>query len=179
MTSTTSSTSEAPSTIRVRDSAKVIEFQGRLVGEISTETPREPRWLEIQLFKVDDGRYVVHLIGRSVVYHGHMSSCNRGIPRRVLDIPSDAEPCRDCRPVRYDLNDLLSEEAEALVDMESDRHTAYVCADGEEVLNRLRVPNRRHPEELGVLSAPAQRLINLVAPLDDGIASVVTTVERL
>jgi hypothetical protein len=162
-------------TIQVQDASRVLEFHGHLLSEISTETHDGPRWLEMDLYKVDDGRYVLHLVGRSVVYHTHRSSCNRGIPRHITDTdwPADAEPCKVCSP---DYWRGIGPEAE--FDLEMDRHTSYVCATADDVVTQLR-ESSRHQRSPSTLSAPAQRLLDAAALIDSDIAKSITVVEKI
>lgn len=164
--------------IRVKDASRTLEFKGELLGEISTETPDEPRWLEIELYRVTDGtnRYVLHLVGRSVVYHQYKGSCNRGVPASISEFPRDAEPCDKCHPPEWaDLPD------DVKFDLEIDRHTTHVCDSPTDVVDHLKVPNRngRNKTSVGTLSGPAQRLLDIIAPIDPDIAAVTSTVERL
>ncbi len=172
MTATAPEGAETP-IIRV-PGAPGLEFPGRLLGEVSTQIRDQPRWLEISLYKVADGtgRYVLHLCGASVVYHKHNGTCNTGVPTSAAKMPLDAEACKVCRP-----GPVI--EALAVWDLEQDRYTTYKCKNAEEVIGRLRKPrNRKHDDE-GTLSAPAQRLLDLVAPQDAGIAEILEAVERL
>ncbi len=156
-----------------------LEFPGFLLGEVSTQIRDNPRWLEISLYKVSDGtgRYVLHLCGASVVYHKHNSPCNTGVPTSAVKMPLDAEPCKVCQPGMVpEAGDLIRL---GVWDLEQDRYTTYKCRSAEEVIDTLRKPrNRKYPDG-GTLSAPAQRLLDLVAPKDAGIAQIMQAVERL
>lgn len=179
------------------------EFPGYLLGGVSTQIRDQPRWLEISLYKVTDGtgRYVLHMCGASVVYHKHNGPCNTGVPTSARDMPLDAEPCKICRPgiipeeqptsifsaaeefffenLDTDGEDSLL-RADDLWDLEQDRYTTYVCKNAEDVVDRLRKPrNSKKQEEGGTLSAPAQRLLDLVAPKDQDIARVVRGVRKI
>lgn len=51
-----------------RDDDTDIQFSGALVASVSSRLPNGPRsirWTEIALYRVDDGRYVVHEIGHT------------------------------------------------------------------------------------------------------------------
>ncbi len=174
-------------TIRVQDAGRTLEFPGYLLGEVSTQIRNQPRWLEISLYKVMDGtgRYILHLCGASVVYHKHNGPCNTGVPTTAEDMPLDAEPCKICHPER--IPDVESdveyedwdETEDPLWDLEQDRYTTYRCKNASEVVERLRKPRNRKNDDGGTLSAPAQRLLDLVSPLDESIAEIVHTVERI
>lgn len=126
---------------RVMNHLEVIEFDGERVATASTERQDDPRWTEIEIFRTDGGRYVVHRVGRSVVYHVADGPCNFGIGTRGADLPPDAEPCRpsnkrqgrSCRPPAQDDPAF---DPDATYEMELDLHSADVCAP-EEVPRKL------------------------------------------
>jgi hypothetical protein len=161
--------------LHVPGSGVVFIFEGEIIGEpVSTEIPSQPRWLELELYRVTDGtgRYVLHTVGRSVVYHSRGSSCNRGVPKRASDlfkeIP-DAEPCRKCHPNRN----------ASVYEMEIDKHTTYECTSAADVLTKLKESSRRHPDDPDQLSAPALRLLEMVSQRDEAIARAATVEVRL
>jgi hypothetical protein len=184
---------DAARKVLIRGSLGKLVFYGVPLAEVSTETPRRPRWIEMELYRDwtardDEGRplqpvgpaeaaqgYVLHVTGRSVVYHVHESgSCKTGIPVPARRLPGDAEPCEVCRPPA------LAALADGdLVDTEEDRHAAHLCPDTDTVLTRLRDP--RSPARTGPewLSAPAQRLLQLAAAADEGIADATEVVQWL
>jgi hypothetical protein len=94
--------SPAAKKFRVNDQLRVLEFEGALIGEASTETTSSPRWTEIRIYKTVGGNYVVERVGVSLVYHRSDASCASGVSRPVGDvIDNDArelEPCEHCEP---------------------------------------------------------------------------------
>jgi hypothetical protein len=166
--------------VRVPDAGKSLEFHGSLLGQVSTQIRNQPRWLEISLYKVLDGtgRYVLHLCGASVVYHRHNGTCNTGVPTAADHMPLDGEPCRICQPVPVP-EDPGSAVLGGLWDLETDRHTTFVCMSAEEVIEKLRKPRNQKHVDGGTLSAPAQRLLDLVAPRDDNFARIRQAVQRI
>jgi hypothetical protein len=76
---------------------KLREFEGTHIASASTESD-SPRWTTMDLYKTGDGRYVLHTIGHSVIFHGMGSPCNSGTQTEPLALPMDAEPCAKCRP---------------------------------------------------------------------------------
>lgn len=166
------------------------DVYGIRLSHVSTETAAAPRWLEMTLYREwdvkrdgndhpvmdDDGTaavpvsplgYVLHLVGRSVVYHDTGSDCNTGVTTAAVDLPGDAEPCATCGPPPLEeLGDL------ALVDLEEDRHTTHRLDTADGVLMQLA---RQKPGQpfTGRLSAPAQRLIQNAARLDDALRETV------
>jgi len=153
---------------RVQDVDRVIEFEGTLITNITTEVPESPRWLELELYRLTDGtdRYVLHVVGRSVVYHVHDGACNTGVAVDPQDLPEDSEPCFKCKPFAGD----------GTVDLESDRHTVHVCDTASDVVDKLRLPRGGAS---GSFSAPSRRLLDHAAMSDDGIRAAISPVQRL
>lgn len=147
------------SLFRLRDVARTVEFYGIELARVSTETSSQPRWTTMELYRTDDGRYVLSVVGHSVVYHVHESSCNSGVETPVSDVPPDAEPCPRCRPqpVDYLVDDTTT------VDMEEDYPTVSVCSSTADVITRLRA---RRNGSVGPLSRPAMRLLKTAATID-------------
>lgn len=162
--------------IRVRDSARTLEFWGVEIAEVSTEKSSLPRWTEMRLYRVTDGtgRYVLNIIGRSVVYHRTNDVCNAGIPVTADNLPDDAEPCAKCKPV--DLDDLVDDDT---VDFEEDRYTVHVVDGPDAVIGKLRNPRTATESRLGAISGPGQRLLAIASANDPDMHHAVTTVERL
>lgn len=160
------------SLIRVLDVDHVLEFQGELVADVTTEVPHQSRWTEMELYRLTDGtgRYVVHIVGRSVLYHVHDGECNSGSATDAAELPDDAEPCSTCKPNR----DLVDGE---ILDFEVDRHSAYVCGSAAEALGQLRSTGAR--AAVRPFSAPALRLINSARQKDDAIEAIMSAVERI
>jgi len=147
-----------PTLYRLRDVARTVEFYGTRLAHVSTETSSQPRWTTMELYRTDDGRYVLSVVGHSVVYHVHDSVCNSGVPTHVSDFPPDVESCARCRPP--DIDELNSS---ALLDLEEDYPTVSVCQTTDDVISRLRA---RRNGSIGPLSRPAMRLLKTAATVD-------------
>lgn len=164
----------AVETIRVRDAAQIIEFDGFMLSNVSTETSAIPRWTEMELYRTEDGRYVLCIIGRSVVYHRHDGPCNSGVPTPIAelsdDLMEDLEPCRRCNPP--DVEELARVST---IDLEEDRHAAHVADRAADVISKLRDPK----SSSGSISGPGQRLLAMASKVDDGIRSAATQVNRI
>lgn len=167
----------AISTHRVQDAARYLEFDGVLLSDVSTEQDTVPRWTEMSLYRTVDGRYVLRVIGRSVVYHVHDGRCNSGIPISVDDIDDDLldelEPCVKCNP------EPLEEFTGLMVSLEEDRHTVHVCATADDVVAKLRNPKATGSRGTGMISGPGQRLLAIAASADEGVRNAVTVVDRI
>lgn len=108
---------------RVNDQYGVLEFEGDLIGEASTESDRSPRWTEIKIYRTTGGNYVVSRVGVSLVYHAMEAPCASGLPRLARDLVENdtrqLEPCEICQP--QDLDDMTPGTR---VRVETDRHSA-------------------------------------------------------
>lgn len=172
-------------TIRVRDVTRVVEFEGRLLAEVSTTTPVSVRWTEMALYKTRAGRYVLSIVGCSDVYHRHDSPCNSGVPTRAYQVPEDAKPCGVCTPPKpyegeQDRQRGTTVTDSTMFDVEEDRPTVYVCDTPKSVMERLRDPRGVQKwQTQPPMSGPAHRLVTAAADHDAGIMAEITTVERL
>jgi hypothetical protein len=191
-----------PGIIHIQDAAQVYEIMGVLVDAVSTEVPYKPQWLEISLYRCHDnsGRYVLHFVGRSVLYHAPGSQCNTGVPTAVSDttFPPDAEPCRRCKPPK--ISQLSSGELQnAIFELEMDRHKVEVAdgrtgepaantsltedqlwdASAKIVLQLLHDSWQQRPSSTATLSAPAQRLVDIAANHDPHVAAAIKRVIKL
>jgi hypothetical protein len=114
---------------RVHDQFNVLEFEGMLIGEATTETKDAPRWTEIRIYKTTGGNYIVERVGVSLVYHRVDATCASGLGRVVGDlIENDArelEPCDRCNPGDIYRGDLT---LDTRVRVETDRHSASAVA---------------------------------------------------
>lgn len=146
-------------------------FAGRLLASASTETPTSPRWIELDLYEIEDGprtgQFVLHRVGCSVIYHRADSECNTGSPMRLGDLDEDAEPCPTCRPPLPG-----SADENTTIQREDDMVTTRVCADGQEVVSHLRFPS-------GGYSKPAQRLLTLAKAASPVLAQQLRAVHQL
>lgn len=170
-------------TIRVRHVDELLEFPGELVTDSSSDDRTQPRWTDLTLYRVTDGsgRYVLQVVGRSVVYHA-VNGCERGVHVNLADLADryldDAcedpvpEPCPECKPI--DIEADLSEvpTADLTVKLEVDRYSAYECRGVPELLKRLRLAN-------GKYSMPALLLLDRAKRVDPAIADALSQVRRL
>ncbi len=136
-----------------------IIFTGTRIAHSTTETALSLRWIEIDIYRTVGGRYVIHRIGVSLVYHAHNGSCkDTGVAMQYSDLKSDAEPCVLCKPP-------MEADPELIVDSETDRHTAVVC-EGFQVQDNLMVrPQNGAP----FLSSPARKALDQAVAADPKI----------
>jgi hypothetical protein len=54
-------------TTKVWNRAQEITFVGELLADGSSQRPHKQRWYEVEIWKTDDGKYVIHKIGATEV----------------------------------------------------------------------------------------------------------------
>jgi len=148
--------------IKVKDGARTLQFTGKLLGKSSSFKRDSTRWIEFELYKTENGSYVLSRIGVSITYHG--AACHLvaryGLQEvHVDDLKQAAIPCQLCSP---------SHEAE-LVFPEKDRYWAQVSEDAGAVLEAL---YKNDSSGARYLTNVAQRLLEDAAKLDKNIESV-------
>ena len=82
---------------RLHDGTRVIKFSGSILGQASSGDEDSLRWSEFTLYKTQSGKYILHRVGKSRVYH--TTWCHRGLestPREA--ITDDWVPCDKCKP---------------------------------------------------------------------------------
>jgi hypothetical protein len=77
-----------------------VKFSGHsLTGEKSTRGEDRPRWVTMEIYKRDDGGYVLYRVGQSLIYHRTGMSCTKsGVSVMWEELPDDAMPCQRCNP---------------------------------------------------------------------------------
>lgn len=148
--------------IEVKDGARTLQFNGKLLGKSSSWRRGSTRWIEFELYRTESGSYILSRVGVSLVYHG--ASCSL-VKRYGLnevsfeELSKEALPCEECSP---------TQEAE-LVFPEKNRHWAQVSEEPIAVLDAL-----YKFDEGGAryLTNVAQRLLEDASKADDKIASI-------
>lgn len=150
----------------VKGQVKPVRFTGTRLAEETTETESSLRWLELELYRVDEGakqgQYLLHRVGQSVVFH-KPHTCGYGVPTTWDKVPDDAEPCAVCQPVEPFLS---SENAQYEVWLESPRHKVIVCPEASDV-ERALLMKRRDGSQF--LSTPASNLLTKAQEHDSGL----------
>jgi hypothetical protein len=150
--------------IQVKDGSRTLQFNGRLLGKSSSYKRGSLRWIEFELYKTENGSYVLSRVGVSVIYHG--AAC--GLVRRYglnevlvseLDKKEEMIPCEACNP------SFVTE----VVFPEKNRYWAQVSEDPNAVLEALYKYDNGGAR---YLTNVAQRLLEDAAALDKGIESV-------
>jgi hypothetical protein len=140
----------------VEGQIKPVRFTGTKLAEETTETQSSLRWLELELYRVDDGpksgQYLLHRVGQSVVFH-KPNSCGYGVPTVWEKVPADAEPCSVCQPSEPFLSE---EDTEYEVWLESPRHKVIICPTPDDLERALLM---RRKDGTQFLSTPASNLL--------------------
>lgn len=182
-------------TIKVRDRIGPLAFQGQMIADVSwtyeeAAESGNDRWTNITLYRVHEGttpyKYVIQVIGRSVIYHLADGPCGKGVRMKVglLSAASDQErydalrPCgvRGCNPL--DLEDLSPDDTVAV---EVDRPTLHKCADADQVVRVLYAAgppshNGGEPKDFSWLN---MRLLTAASSVDPDIEAALTGVRQL
>ena len=148
--------------IEVKDGSRTLQFNGKLLGKSSSWRRGSNRWIEFELYKTENGSYVLSRVGVSVIYHG--AACHLvkryGLQEVSVDeLRNDVVPCDDCRP---------SFTAE-VVFPEKNRYWAQVSEDPNAVLEALYKYDNGGAR---YLTHVAQRLLEDASNLDKGIETV-------
>lgn len=137
---------------------ETLEFWGRFVDDVDTDSGDRARWAELRLYRIidtnpahddswpyDDGFkgtfgeqiWLLYTVGHSVAYHD-LYGCNKGVVMKVADFPdraesvNDLEPCPDCRPP-----DWRSTDSEAELRLEITWYTYTPCPTAARLIESL------------------------------------------
>jgi hypothetical protein len=147
--------------IQVKDGDRTLQFNGKLLGKSSSWRRDSLRWIEFELYKTENGSYVLSRVGVSVVYHA--GACHlvkrynlTEIPVGNINNPRDLVPCEVCSPSL----------AAGVIFPEKDRNWAQVSDDPNAVLEAL---YKYDDSGARYLTHVAQRLMADASKLDKAI----------
>jgi hypothetical protein len=148
--------------IEVKDGSRTLQFNGKLLGKSSSWRRGSTRWIEFELYKTENGSYVLSRVGVSVIYHG--AACHLvkryGLQElSVEELRDDVVPCEECRP----------SFSAGIVFPEKNRYWAQVSDDPGAVLDALYKYDNGGAR---YLTNVAQRLLEESANVDKGIESI-------
>jgi hypothetical protein len=146
----------------IRDGARILQFNGRKLGESSSWRRGSTRWIEFSLYKTENGSYILSRVGVSLVYHG--AACRLAVQYKLKGEPTDslstdAVACQECVP-----NLSLP-----LVFPETHRYWAQVSEEAEAVLEAL---YKYDDGGARYLTRVAERLLENAATVDPDVARV-------
>jgi hypothetical protein len=167
--------------IVVRDRLGPLEFVGETVADLSWSYDeayerKHPRWTDISLHKVDNSEwaYVIHIVGRSMLYHVSKSDCRSGVNTQVGILRRDDEryqnllQCSRCKP--KDLEDL---DDTAIVAVEEDLHNLERFRSAEGVVEYI---YKRSEQQQSGLS---MKLLQTASRLDENIGEAMMKMRQL
>lgn len=149
--------------IEVKDGTRILKFNGKLLGKSSSWRRGSNRWIEFELYKTDNGSYVLSRVGVSVIYHA--GACHLvkryGLQEQLTEetLSTDVVPCDECRP------SLMAE----VIFPEKNRYWAQVSEDPNSVLEALYKYDNGGAR---YLTHVAQRLLEQASETDKAIESV-------
>lgn len=150
----------------VKDGSRTLQFNGKLLGRSSSHRNGSLRWIEFELYKTENGSYVLSRTGVSVVYHA--ASCHlvkryglTEVPVGDLTSPRELVPCDICNPSL----------SAAVIFPEKNRDWAQVSDDAGAVLEAL---YKYDDSGARYLTHVAQRLMAEAALVDKDIQEAYT-----
>lgn len=120
---------------RIKDGARAVEFDGEKLAESTSDDGKAQRWTDLTLYRTNSGLFVIHRVGRSVVYHAQDSRCTRQAQptlASLLTADPDYIACRKCNPP-----DIYSAPQNVTVLVEQDRHAAIISETARGVVDVL------------------------------------------
>lgn len=144
--------------IEIQNGPRVLQFEGREIGESSSGNGINPRWIEFKLYLTDGGNYIISRVGVSLVFHS--ASCDKVTKYNLTecsvdDLYLDAVACEECQPT---LN-------APVVFPEKDRWWAKVCDNAESVVESL----HKREGDTQYLTRVAERLLTAASRNDPNI----------
>lgn len=151
---------------QVRDSSRILQFEGVQLGHATSERRGAHRWVEFTLYRTQARAYVLSRVGQTLLYHA--PHCLVVARNGLASIPASTltaghVPCPECRPTL---------DAYVTVCPESARHWAMVSETPEGVLEAL---YRFDDSGVRYLTTVAQRLLEQASEADSEIGSVYRT----
>lgn len=146
----------------VKDGQRLLQFNGKRLAESSSWRDGSTRWIEFQLYKTENGSYILSRVGASTVFHG--AACPlveryKLVEAEYSSLSNYAVPCLECQP---------TEEA-SLVFPEKYRYWAQVSEEPAAVLEAL---YKYDNSGARYLTNVAQRLLESAVEKDEKLASV-------
>ena len=142
------------------------EINGELAcPPVTTYGSTKDRWVEFEVYAMADASWLIHRIGKSVIYHRADTSCTTrtgvpsGSPAGVDDLPDDAMPCPRCLPAYPD----ELPDGPGTVRFEFPRHTWDSCPTPELAAAKLTTIRSRDGTVTVHMSDPVADLLRQLA----------------
>jgi hypothetical protein len=140
------------------------EWDGWLLGTDSTGTDDSTRWTEIEVYRTITGKYVIRVLGKSLVYHRHhpddspVVGCNTGDMQLGQDMDEGLNPCERCHPPT---NYTIPAYDDVKFNVEVDIPTITVANNPRQLLRALRKRgDDQKPDSLSYLSGKLLRKLS-------------------
>jgi EXLDI family protein len=105
----------------LHDGPRIVRFQGTHLARKTSDDGDRLRWLELDIYRTRAGKYIVHQVGKTVVYHLTDSDCTpKSFETVDLSKLDEGEPCPVCLPPSDDPEKLTK------VRFESDLHRVMI-----------------------------------------------------
>jgi hypothetical protein len=148
--------------LEVRDGSRILQFNGKILAKSSSWRRGSTRWIEFELYKTENGSYVLSRVGISLVYHG--AACplvtRYGLSEvHVDDVENELVSCEVCQ-ASFDAQMIFPEKA---------RYWAQVSDEATAVLEAL---YKYDDGGARYLTRVAQRLLEDASEMDSGIEAV-------
>ena len=146
----------------VKDSARTLQFSGKLLSESSSFRRDSTRWIEFALYKTDNGSYVLSRVGVSIIYHGAACPLVKRYSLNeinAIELRDNATPCLECNP----------SPSAVMIFPEKYRYWAQVSDDPNAVLEALYKYDDGGARDL---TKVAERLLEDASEVDKGIESI-------
>lgn len=146
----------------VKDGSRTLQFKGKRLGSSSSWRRGSTRWIEFELYKTENGSYILSRVGVSLVFHG--AACPLVKRYNLVEsypeaLKEEATPCEECYPSR----------GLPVIFPEKDRTWAQVSEDPEAVLEALYKYDQGGAR---YLTNVAQRLLEQASVADDKIDKI-------
>lgn len=160
-------------------------FVGKLLAHVSTGEHRKlPRWLTLDLYLKQDGTYVLHRIGYSVVYHA-VDGCEGGEKityAELLEITDEGEACPKCKPRSFEgIKEALQRNPDnrEVVSLEHNYYKVIELADVPSVIRELEFVPKNSTTGRRTISRPGQELLLRASAHDPRIMEVDQSVQDI
>lgn len=147
---------------QVRDGERVLQFDGDLLAESTSQRRGQTRWIEFKLYRTTAGSYVLSRIGNTVIFHGQGCSFVSQYRLKPNAVALNAQPCESCNP-SHDDDNLYPERI---------RYWAQVMSEPGAVLEALM---KYDQDGARYLTLVAQRLLEAAAEVDSRISAAYRT----
>ena len=146
----------------VKDGTRTLQFSGTILAKSSSWRKGSTRWIEFELYRTDNGKYILSRVGVSLIYHG--AACPLVKRYSLNEVPADslhrdALACEECNP---------SEEA-VFVFPETHRYWAQVSEEPDAVLEALYKYDQGGAR---YLTKVAERLLEEASSVDKGVERI-------